>query len=286
MKGYEGKAIKSRSLMTVGSLLAIFIVTYFAQFTFFHPIFAAVLAAVIAFAYREFCGLARARGANPASQLGIGFSIVYVFAILLASFYSFWVFLPKIVLLCCLFALFLRQLNRPQNAIKDIATAAFGVVYITLPLAMILPVVSYSSEGHLYEGRWWLLYLLFVTKFSDIGGFLIGGAIGKRKLAPSVSPGKTLEGAIAGFFFSFAVSIALWYWWGVKLDLFSLQGWEAFWLGILVPIVGQVGDLAESLLKRDAQVKDSSTIPGMGGILDMVDSVLFTIPIVYLFLKL
>ena len=151
---------------------------------------------------------------------------------------------------------------------------------------MIIKIVLFFPGEGVFEGRWWFLYLLLVTKASDVGGFILGSIIGKHKLAPHVSPGKTIEGALGGFALSFIISIFLFYWWGIRESWMSITLLDAISLGILLPIIGQIGDLAESLLKRDAKVKDSSSLPGMGGFLDMVDSLLFTIPVLYIFLKL
>jgi phosphatidate cytidylyltransferase len=197
----------------------------------------------------------------------------------------FWSFLPKLVLIVLLFVIFVRQLQVKTNAIVNLATTCFGVIYISVPLSMILSIVFFHP-GEGYEGRWWFLYVLLVTKFSDIGGLFVGSVFGKHKLAAHISPGKTVEGFVGGVICSFCVSLVLWTWWGQSLHFLRMSGLEAVILGLLLPCIGQIGDLAESLLKRDANVKDSNSLPGMGGVLDMVDSLLFTIPTVYVFLKL
>jgi phosphatidate cytidylyltransferase len=136
------------------------------------------------------------------------------------------------------------------------------------------------------DGRWWLVYLLVVTKITDIGAYFIGRLWGKRRLAPVLSPKKTIEGAFGGFICAILGSLAMVY---IGQEFagksFPLHPSDALWLGIVIGIFGQIGDLAESLLKRDAAAKDSNTLPGLGGILDMLDSLIFTAPIVYFYLR-
>jgi phosphatidate cytidylyltransferase len=130
------------------------------------------------------------------------------------------------------------------------------------------------------DGRDWL-FLLFVGVFAtDICAYAVGRTIGRHKMAPSVSPGKTWEGVVGGLAGALAgVGIAAW-----GFDL-GLAVWQALVLGALVAVVGQAGDLFESKLKRVAGVKDSGRLmPGHGGLLDRLDSILFNLPMLYLFL--
>jgi phosphatidate cytidylyltransferase len=122
-----------------------------------------------------------------------------------------------------------------------------------------------------------------VTKFSDIGAYGVGMWIGKHKMIPRVSPGKTWEGFAGGMLASLAVSIALVHIFRIQMPGFGLR--DAIILGVLLPLASVVGDLAESVVKRDAQIKDSGkAIPGIGGMLDLIDSILFTAPVLYFYL--
>ena len=124
-------------------------------------------------------------------------------------------------------------------------------------------------------------YLVAVTKAGDMGAYLCGSLIGKHPLMPHVSPKKSVEGVFGGLLASLAVSLAAGPYLPVPLSFIHL-----LILGLLIGIVGQIGDLAESLMKRFCSAKDSGAIfPGMGGILDVVDSILFTAPIFYFHLK-
>ena len=128
-------------------------------------------------------------------------------------------------------------------------------------------------------GRNWVFFVLFVTWVSDTTAFFIGRRFGKHKLAPNISPGKTWEGAIGGIFGAIIMSIL--FFTSTPFHL-PLVYWQAIVLSILVSIFGQVGDLVESLLKRSTGVKDSGKLmPGHGGILDRMDSLIFAGVVVY-----
>jgi phosphatidate cytidylyltransferase len=130
-------------------------------------------------------------------------------------------------------------------------------------------------------GRDFVFLTLFVTFGSDTAAYFIGKAFGRHKLAPQISPGKTWEGTIAGVLG--AVIISWLFTLNTPLQL-PLSWWQAILLGALVSIFGQLGDLVESLLKRNCGVKDSgSLMPGHGGLLDRIDSILFAGVVVYLF---
>jgi phosphatidate cytidylyltransferase len=138
---------------------------------------------------------------------------------------------------------------------------------------------------HSQDGRIWAAYLLAATKITDIGGYFGGSLWGRRKLAPNISRGKTLEGAIFGLILSVGTSF-IFYLLGKSIGAlhFSLGSIEWIYLGVIMGCIGQFGDLSESLLKRDANKKDSNTLPGFGGALDAVDSLLFNAPILYFYL--
>lgn len=150
-----------------------------------------------------------------------------------------------------------------------------GILYVGWLLGYLV-----SLRG-MEDGRSWVFFALFCTFGSDTAAFFIGKAIGKHKLAPSISPGKTWEGAFGGLLGSVGVSLIFLL--STPLSLASkLEWWQAVILGLLVSIFGQIGDLVESLLKRNAGVKDSgSLLPGHGGVLDRIDSIIFAVVIVY-----
>ena len=131
------------------------------------------------------------------------------------------------------------------------------------------------------DGTEWLLLAALATMTTDTGAFAGGRLLGRRPLAPAVSPNKTVEGALIGWAAGFVAVIAL-------NEIFGLPApiWKAAILGLLLPLLTQLGDLVESLLKRAAGVKDASRlIPGHGGVLDRLDSLLFAVPTVYFFVQ-
>lgn len=132
-------------------------------------------------------------------------------------------------------------------------------------------------EGTSDLGRSWLLFALLVTFAVDTGAYLVGRSVGRRPMAPSISPNKTWEGSLGGFASAVAAALVL----GLVFDL-GVPAWQQAVIGGVVGVVGQWGDLIESKLKRIADLKDaSSIIPGHGGLLDRLDSVLLTLPAVY-----
>jgi phosphatidate cytidylyltransferase len=178
-----------------------------------------------------------------------------------------------------LFALHFRE---KTGAIIDLAVSTFGLLYIALPLGMMLGILYLPMKD---DGRMWIAFLLAVTKFTDIGAYLGGSLWGRRKLAPNISPAKTIEGAVFGLISAMVVSYLFYVVGENFLSLnFHLEPREYIWLGIILGCVGQFGDLSESLLKRDANKKDSNILPGLGGVLDAVGSLLFNAPIIFFYL--
>ncbi len=181
----------------------------------------------------------------------------------------------------CLFALRLRAI---EGASAVITKGFFGLCYIAVPLGLLsLMLYGEYGGGYLGNNKWNLAYLILVTKSADIGAYLGGRLWGKRALAPRLSPKKTIEGALIGWGTSLIVSVGV-VWVARHFCGGACSLWSALALGGVLGVVGQVGDLAESLFKREAGVKDSNRLPGFGGILDMLDSLLFTTPAFYLFL--
>ena len=138
---------------------------------------------------------------------------------------------------------------------------------------------AFSLAIRIEYGLWTFLMFVFVIKFSDIGAFTVGSLMGKHKFAPRVSPAKTWEGLAGAMGFASLVA-------AIFAALTGVMSWPAGILfGAIFAVVGQMGDLTESMFKRDAQAKDSSTsVPGFGGVLDVLDSPLFAAPFVYVFL--
>jgi phosphatidate cytidylyltransferase len=176
-----------------------------------------------------------------------------------------------------LFAVFIfaRQFTKKDdsNILTSTSITLFGILYISWFFSFIIKLKYLPSGANL------VLFLIILTKGGDMGAYFIGTAIGKHLLIPRISPKKTKEGTIGGFLITLILSILC------KPLLPDLSYWQLLVAGILIGTVTPIGDLAESLFKRDCGVKDSGgSLPGLGGILDMMDSLLLTSPILYFYI--
>ena len=251
-------------------------------------LFVLLVAALAGVGVWEYAQLARAKDLQPAVKAMVTAAVLEVFAIFSAHKLIVFYETPVIVIAIAALVFFLIHFKDRSAAIFHVAVEFFGVCYVAVPLSFMLAILyPISISGTSWDGRWWLVYLILVTKVTDVGAYFVGRIWGRVKLAPALSPKKTVEGAIAGFICAIACSILMSFISGLAPDtLFDLPFFAAVILGMCIGVAGQVGDLAESLLKRDAVVKDSNVLPGIGGVLDMVDSLLLTAPIVYFYLKL
>ncbi len=172
----------------------------------------------------------------------------------------------------------------PGDHTERLAATSFSLLYIGVLLSFAAQLRFAGPNGA--WGMAALASLLIVVKMSDIGAYTVGRLIGRHKLAPLLSPGKTIEGSVGGLAFS---SLGAWFSLGVLMPHLAgttapqVAVWQWLGFGITVGIAGMLGDLAESLLKRDLGRKDSSDwMPGFGGVLDLLDSILVAAPVAYL----
>ena len=254
----------------------------------YHPIvmwLLAILTALIgSIGIWEYCKLSKLDVVKNCERLLISLTVLIVLSFFLSSLFTKLSILPLIVLLAAFITIFIYHFNKINGADSSIAKGFLGLCYIAVPLGFLLKILYLRVPGlPINEGRYWLLYLLIVTKITDVGAYFGGRLLGRRKLAKGISPGKTLVGAVIGFICAIMFSI-LFYALSQFIESFRLTLYESLLLGALLGSLGQFGDLAESLLKRGANVKDSNSLPGLGGVLDMLDSLLFTIPVIYVFL--
>ena len=194
-----------------------------------------------------------------------------------------------LTLLCFVLGVFIRQLPQDKNpeAIETMAYTLLGLMYVPW-LMTFIPKINYlyKADG---PGPLFVFYVVAVTKCCDIGAYLVGRTMGRHKMTMRISPNKTWEGAFGGVAFSLITSYGLF-----QLPLFQ-KAWvgvgftqtHALVTGFLLGWVAIVGDLAESLIKREANIHDSGgVLPGIGGALDLIDSLLFTSPVMYAYLIL
>ena len=182
------------------------------------------------------------------------------------------------------FYLIALEVMRPnQNSMYSVIFTLFGYLYIPWLLGYVIT-LRYTPNGVL--GLWYLALPMLAIIASDVGAYTVGKLFGKRKLAPQLSPSKTLEGALGGLGLAiFIVSVTTYVlevWLNLRIDLY-----DAILFSILVASAAQLGDLFESLIKRWAGVKDAGEfLPGHGGVLDRIDSMLFAVPVTYYFVLL
>ena len=281
------RQFKHRVLMSSLGILVLIFCIYYSFNPLFKPFFILLNAGIISLALLEYYQLTQRKNFQPLVAFGIGSTIAYIFSLALSFHHIQLESLPSLILLISLLLFFLMFFNR-QSSIGNLAVTLFGLAYLTIPLGCALRINYFFPTNGLEDGRLWLAYVLIVTKMTDIGAYFCGKNFGKTKLAPSISPKKTREGAIGGTGASLITSIlfSLFFPATQVAPSFKISVMQSIWIGLLISILAQLGDLAESLLKRDADVKDSSHLPGLGGILDVVDSLVFTLPLMYLLLQM
>ena len=216
----------------------------------------------------EFYRLVAASKVLPLTYFGLVWTLLFI----LTPHFDYGLVTPPLLASAVVLSL-IWILLRPQKetAVASWAWTIAGILYVGFLLSYLVALRGLDA------GRDWVFFALFTTFGSDTAAFFVGRGWGKHHLAPPISPSKTWEGAIAGVFGAIVVSL------GVDA-LFSLplSYGQAVLLGLLVSIFGQLGDLVESLFKRNMGVKESGKlIPGHGGLLDRMDSVVFAVVVVY-----
>jgi phosphatidate cytidylyltransferase len=195
------------------------------------------------------------------------------------------------VLVCFILAVFGRQMFLPlrdRQPVEQVAYTLFGLIYIPFLFNFLTKIVYLTPRDpvtDLVTGQFYVLYLVAVTKFSDMGAYVFGLLFGRHRSVPHISPAKTWEGFAGGLFTAVLASVLMAWWMPERLAFFS---WVDFFvLPLLLGVAAIIGDLAESIIKRSTQTKDSShVLPGIGGTLDLIDSVLFTAPVMYFYMRL
>lgn len=179
------------------------------------------------------------------------------------------------------FFLAFRMQLEGEHTLRRIFNAIFGVTYTVIAAGFLSRVLFLEDAP---SGRYLLFMLIMVTKFGDIGAYSIGSLIGKHKMVPHISPAKTWQGFGGAILGSYVAMAALMFF--VPEKLLPLNWMHAIILAPLLSVSGIMGDLAESVLKRCHQIKDSGhKLPGIGGILDLTDSLLFAAPVAYFYLR-
>ena len=238
--------------------------------------FTALVMAAAAVGQYEFYRMAQARGSRPLRAPGIALGALMVLEFYHPLVPELGTFLPVaagalLIMLARLFS------ARPvDGAIEDVSFTFFGVFYVAMLFAYQVGV----RTGE--DGKQWLVFLYFIIWASDIGAYSIGIPFGKHRLYEKISPKKSVEGFLGALAAASAVALLCRAWF-----LPAIGAGEVVLVALMLAIVGVIGDLVESLFKRAAGVKDSGTIiPGHGGILDRMDSMLFAAPVLYYYLRM
>lgn len=272
--------IKRIFVAAVGIPFALFVI-YVGDFTFL-----ASVITISAWSLYEFYGIADKKNIHTSKHFGIMLGILLQILIISIIFkYPIDVILVLMsgVVLFLFIIMFDTLFSGKNFPLLSFSATISGVIYLPLLLSSLIAIREFNRIHEFFAnysdaGRF--VILIFGTVWiCDSAAYFVGRKIGKHKLFPRVSPKKSWEGAIAGLIFSIIFL-------SVSLHSFNIMPYyQAAILGLLIGIFGQIGDLFESLLKRDAVVKDSSnTLPGHGGILDRFDSIIFVAPIVLIYL--
>jgi phosphatidate cytidylyltransferase len=263
----------TRIIVSVIAIPALLAAAYFGKIFFF--IFALAVSII---SFIEFSMMADKKGMKPNIIIGIA-AIFLIFYNQYYSLIDFYRFLTFILLLLVIIELFRNN----GSAMMNLGATVLGILYFGLFGSALMGLREfYPDIGSLYFRGGYLIITIFASIWiCDSAAYYGGTALGKHKLFPRVSPNKTWEGAIFGFIFAVLTVVA------AKFLVLDFLSWKAvISIGIITGIIGQTGDLVESLLKRDAGVKDSSSlVPGHGGIFDRFDSLLLSAPAVYLLIR-
>lgn len=278
---------KHRLLWSSIAIVVLSLVIYYSQMPLFQPIFVFFNAAIIGLALWEYYDLSQHKGFQPRRMLGIGCTIFYLLTLYLSTYSPALQSLPAFALLLSLAFFFFDFFDIRPHTLGDLAVTVFGFIYLAIPLSYATQLNYLLSPNLEIDGRPWLAYVILITKATDTGAYFVGKTMGKNRLAPKISPKKTIEGSIGGLAAALLASFIFYLSIGLSDSIVPhLTFWQSLWLPILIGVFAQFGDLAESVLKRDAGVKDSNQLPGLGGFLDMVDSLIFTLPLMYFILQM
>ncbi|MFH1394694.1 MAG: phosphatidate cytidylyltransferase [Candidatus Omnitrophota bacterium] len=262
-----------RTIVSLILILAVTVVIYFPP----NWVFCLIISLFVALGQFEFFHLVEKRGIFVYKYFGTILGAAIPFVVFFGNSFPVLKDIAPIFIVAASLLVLTLQFTRRDNAHDHLISTAltmFSLFYISWFFSFFVELKLLDNGANL------VIFLILVTKSTDIGAYVVGSLFGKHDLIPRISPKKTKEGTLAGILTSLIVSLVL----GKLLTGFSFG--HLFVLGIVLAILGQVGDLAESLIKRDCGAKDSSNrLPGIGGILDLIDSLLFTAPVFYFYIK-
>lgn len=264
-----------RILSIAISVPIIFLCTYFGGVPFFLLVTSLALVSV-----NEFYNMMKKKGFSPFYTIGNFFTLFITIFVQFTLKHPNWEPASSAILTAAIITTICAGVFIKRTAVStaNIAITIFGILYIGWLFSFLVLVRSLTVHGA------FLFFLMVAIWANDTVAYIVGAKFGKRQLSPYISPKKTIEGSIAGFFVAIIASYAFGM---LAKQSFVPDGWIHYIiLGIIIGFVGQLSDLGESLIKRDAGVKDSSNlVPGHGGVLDRMDSFIFTAPLLYYYVS-
>ena len=295
LEQHEAKPVTLRSvfILRFASTVTLWTVALVIVFSGYELAFFALIGTVGMIALWEFYGMLDHKGL-PNFKIT---AMISGAVMLVGSFYYFAKWGPArsydfelAVLLFFLLTVFTRQMFeslRDDEPLRTMAYTLFGLLYVLWLYNFITKIVYVTPRAPdgTVTGQFYVFYCIAITKFSDMGAYLTGSLLGRHPLVPHISPKKTWEGFFGALAFSLVASIGLF---ALMPGHFSVLTWpHAIVLGLLLGFAAVIGDLAESIIKRSTGVKDSGNmLPGIGGALDLIDSLLFTAPLLFFYLRL
>jgi phosphatidate cytidylyltransferase len=267
------KELTTRTLTGAGLVVLMAIAILLGKYSFF--LFFALL---IVGSLWEFYNISELLGKHPQKISGITIGIVvFLFSFLYSSGYVETETM-LLIILGILYLIISELYRKHQEPFENIASTIMGIIYIAVPISMLWPIVF---RDNIYQFNYHLILSYFIIIWTyDSFAYLTGVVLGKTKLFERISPKKSWEGAIGGFVFALLAAYIL----SRFFNELTMYQWFVF--AAITTVFGTFGDLAESLLKRSADIKDSGNIlPGHGGLLDRFDAMFLAIPALYLYLQ-
>lgn len=271
-----------KARLTVGSLFITFLclAIYLMPHPSFRLPFTALTTLLGSACLFEFYNLSKAKGDSPHSNLGI-----LTFALSMFGLYYYMEGIVRVnffpaLLFASLSVGFLLHFQKVDNALRNLSSTYFGLLYIWVGFSSFLLISYHIPTFNETAPRFWVIFLFICAKASDSFAYLAGNLIGKTPMCPRISPKKTLEGFIGGVIGALFCVYLLTFFAPSPISYLPLV-----FVTVLTTVAAAFGDLFESLLKRDANIKDSAAIPGLGGFLDICDSLLTAAPTLYFILS-
>ena len=263
--------LRQRIITALCGIPVLVVVIWFSEPEWSFPLFTVFVSLWGLLAALEFYKITAISRIIPLTVFGIAWTVLLIIRPHFASGFYYPIVLVSLLVLPMLLILIER---REKEFINTWAWAVAGVFYVGLLL-------SYLVDLRLEGGRNWVFLAILATFGSDTSAYFIGKAFGRHRMAPRISPNKTWEGAAAGLIGAVIISLLFTLSWPLQLPI---NYWQAVLLGVFISVFGQLGDLLESLLKRYTGAKESgSLMPGHGGLLDRMDSIVFAGVVVYIY---